>query len=163
MSLIPEVSQKRKKRESEPAKPYIICELPSEFNDAYSFSTSIEATLPFSPGSEDTFQSTINVPHRVMSLRLPKSKEEKKKARRMYRREYVTRPKVMEKIKKRLNDPLVIQARKEYSERPEVKSQKQFLSKRGRLIKNLLKEKHSDIYYGFINDLSDKNLISRVQ
>ncbi len=95
---------------------------------------------------------SLNLDFKLRQVKLKKLPEEIKLARRIYRQEYMRKPEVRAKLKKRLENPKIIEARKKYSEDPRVKSRKKYLSKRSRELKNLLKKEHPGIY----NNLLDK-------
>lgn len=88
----------------------------------------------------------VEVPLELRAVKLMKTPEEKAKYRRIYRKEYMSRPKNQEKLKNRLNDPDVIQKRKEYAAKPEVRQRKKDLAARHRLVRKLLKEEKPEIY-----------------
>lgn len=72
--------------------------------------------------------------------------QEREKARRAYRREYMKKPETIAKVRERMSKPEVIAKRKEYAERPEVKARKKELAARARAIKRALKELQPDNY-----------------
>jgi hypothetical protein len=86
-----------------------------------------------------------------------KSKKEKDEKRRAYRRDYMKRPHVQEKVKKRMSDPEVIMKRKHYADREDVKERKRILAAKARKIKNLLKEKNPELYKTCLEEISDPN------
>lgn len=86
------------------------------------------------------------LPYSIRNVKYLQSKEEKESKRRLYRREYMKKPHVQEKIKARLNDPEVKKKRKEYSERSDVKERKKELSSKARAIRKLLKERDPEYY-----------------
>lgn len=95
---------------------------------------------------------------KVADIKIKKTAEEKKAHRRIYRRNYAKRPKVMEKQKERLSNPENIKKRKEYSERPDVKARKKELSERSRTIKRMLQNERPDLYKEFIERFAQEKL-----
>lgn len=87
-------------------------------------------------------------------VKLLKTQEEKNLAKRLYRKEYMARPEVQCKIKKRMNDPILIEKRKEYAARDDVKKRKQELAARSRSIKRILKEREPQMYYDLLSEIS---------
>lgn len=96
----------------------------------------------------------MEVPFEIRPVKMIKTPEEKKKARRLYRKEYVTRPAVQEKIKHRLNDPESLQKRQQYAERADVKQRKKELAARARAIRKALKEEQPEIYATLLSKVS---------
>ncbi len=90
----------------------------------------------------------------LRTVKFKKKKEELKEARRLYRREYMSRPEVKAKIKKRLENPKVIEARRIYAENPKVKERKKFLSKRSRELRNLLKNENPELYNSYLDKIT---------
>lgn len=90
---------------------------------------------------------------KISAIKMIKSDEEKLKRRRIYRQQYTKRPDVRAKIKKRLNDPKVIEARKAYAEKPEVKLRKKQLSAASRALKKKLKEEYPTIHDSLITEV----------
>jgi len=84
---------------------------------------------------------------------------EKERKRREYRREYMKRPAVQERVREKLNRPEVIARRKAYAEREDVKLRKQELAARSRKIRRVLKEEEP-IYWAKICDKVENNLTS---
>lgn len=72
--------------------------------------------------------------------------EEKEKARRKNRQDYMKKPATIEKMKERMSDPKTIAKRKEYAEREDVKERKKVLAARARAIRKELKESQPDNY-----------------
>lgn len=95
----------------------------------------------------------MECPYEIRDVIIKKSEQEKKYARRAYRKDYVTRPIVQEKIKQRLNDPETIKKRKEYAEREEVKQRKKELAARARQVRKLLKEEEPETYNRLVSKL----------
>lgn len=75
-----------------------------------------------------------------------KTKKEKEAHRRLYRKEYSTRPATREKIAKRLADPEVQRKRKEYAEREDVKRRKKERAAEARAVRRKLKEEMPETY-----------------
>jgi hypothetical protein len=75
-----------------------------------------------------------------------KSHAEKVRARRSYRRAYRNRPDRVAKRKERNADPDVREARRKRQRDPKVVERKRFLAKRQRLMINVLKEEHCDLW-----------------
>lgn len=90
-------------------------------------------------------------------LRLKKTDKQKTEDRRIYRKEYQTRPLTIEKNAKRREDPLVKEKKKNYASKTEVKERKKELNKRQRKIKRLLQQERPDIYNDLIRKLEEDN------
>lgn len=90
---------------------------------------------------------------KIAEVKVKKTKEEKDRAKRLYRKEYSKRPLVQEKIKARLSNPEVIAKRKAYSEREDVKKRKKEIAARNRMIRNVLKYENSDLYKEIVNKI----------
>lgn len=75
-----------------------------------------------------------------------KTKKEKEAHRRLYRKEYSTRPETRERIASRLADPEVQRKRKEYAERADVKKRKQQRAAEARAVRRKLKEEMPETY-----------------
>lgn len=114
----------------------------------------------FSPGLEKRLKlfasdgTAVDCEYKVASIRLTKSKEEKDKAKRLYRRNYAKRPNVQAKIRERLSNPEMKKKLKSYSERPDVKDRKKILAARNRAARNALKYDHPDLYKEIIKKVS---------
>lgn len=96
------------------------------------------------------------VDYAVRKVRIIQNEEEKMKNRRMYRKEYMKRPKTIEKLREKLKDPRVIAERQQYANKPEVKERKKLLTKRARILKKIIKEKHPDIYNECLSETVNK-------
>lgn len=94
----------------------------------------------------------MEIPIEARAVKLMKTDEEKRKDRRKYRKEYMSRPINQDKLKKRLADPDVIAKRKEYASREDVKIRKQQLAARNRSVRQLLKEKEPDLYRQLVGE-----------
>ena len=90
----------------------------------------------------------------LREVKLKKGRDEIRLARRLYRKEYMSRPEVKAKIKKRLENPKVIEARRHYAEDPKVKERKKFLSKRARELRNLLKKENPVLYNQYLDRIT---------
>jgi len=87
-----------------------------------------------------------NIPYEVRMARLKKSEEEKRESRRLYTKEYTSRPNIQEKIKARLEKPETQEKRKAYAARDDVKERKRLLAQRKRQINAMLKKENPDLY-----------------
>ena len=87
--------------------------------------------------------------------------EEKERARRAYRREYMKKPDTIAKVRERMSRPEVIAKRKEYAERPEVKARKKELAARARAIKRALKETQPDTYESLKKKVEEEMKLTR--
>lgn len=103
------------------------------------------------------FGENVEVQVEKRPVKLLKTLQEKNEARRQYRKEYMSRPDVQVKVKKRMNDPLLIEKRKEYAARDDVKKRKQELAARSRSIKRILKEREPTLYYNLLTEISSAN------
>ncbi len=92
--------------------------------------------------------------HRIGDVKFKKSKEEKDNRRKLYRKIYTKRPHVMEKLKKRMMDPLTIRKKKEYAAREDVKERKKVLSKRKSIIPAKLKALAPAIYHEIMSEVT---------
>jgi hypothetical protein len=96
--------------------------------------------------SEAQRYSLLQLAYKVCDVRVKKTEKEKDERKRIYRKEYVTRPSVQEKIKARLADEEIQKKKREYAAREDVKKRKQELAREGRLIKKKLKAENPDLY-----------------
>lgn len=128
----------------------IVCEIPQGF-------------IP--PGLEKRLKlfsndgSTTECEYKIANVRLTKSKEEKDKAKRVYRRNYAKRPLVQAKIRERLSNPEMKKKLKAYSEKPEVKERKKLLAARNRAARNALKYEHPELYKEIIRKVSTTSVV----
>lgn len=83
---------------------------------------------------------------KICDVRIKKTPEEKAEKRRHYRREYMKKPKTIEKLKARLLDPVIAKQRKEYAMSPEVMERKRQSAKKQRAIGRILKHEKPEIY-----------------
>jgi hypothetical protein len=88
----------------------------------------------------------VEIPVEARPVKLLKTEAELREHRRLYRKEYMKRPHVQEKIQKRLNDPEALKKRIEYANREDVKKRKQALATRTRAVNRLLKQKNPELY-----------------
>lgn len=88
----------------------------------------------------------VEIPVEARPVKLLKTEAELREHRRLYRKEYMKRPHVQEKIQKRLNDPEALKKRIEYANRDDVKKRKQALATRTRAVNRLLKQKNPELY-----------------
>lgn len=94
------------------------------------------------------------------SVELKKTKDEIREDRRQYRKEYRSRPNVVQKRIEKSKDPLVIENRRKYSQREDVKLRKKELSKRRRRITKHVKETDPEFYRRLVieaRDLTDSS------
>lgn len=121
------------------------------------------------PPSEDfpkqgiaRFDITPGVPLELpFELKLVKPKRtdaEKAEHRRLYRKEYVSRPDVRAKILKKMSDPEIQRKRKEYGMREEVKLRKKVLAARTRALKRELKMQNPQLYQDLMSVIATQNL-----
>ena len=116
-----------------PRKSYLICEAPSGRE----------------VGQAMYYDENGNPQYLTLTLReaiVFKTKKEKEAHRRLYRKEYSTRPSTREKISKRLADPEVQRKRKEYAEREDVKRRKKEKAAEARAVRRKLKEEMPETY-----------------
>lgn len=135
MVEIPQKEKKKRPRASatKPRKTYLIAEAPSgtdlivaEYRDSDGVAQHIELS--------------------AREAIVFKTKREKEAHRRLYRKEYATRPKTRERIAARLADPEVQRKRKEYAEREDVKKRKQRKAAEARAVRRKLKEEMPETY-----------------
>lgn len=88
----------------------------------------------------------IICPWEVRLVTMHFTPEEREKARRIYRQNYMKRPDTVAKVRERMSDPEIVQKRKEYAERADVKLRKKELAARARMIKRTLKETQPENY-----------------
>lgn len=93
-------------------------------------------------------------PIEIRQMKLMKTDKEKKEARRIYRKEYMSRPASIEKMKQRMSDPEFQKKKKEYSARQDVKERKKELSAKNRLVKKCLMEKYPAIYDELLTNIN---------
>ncbi len=93
---------------------------------------------------------------KISTIKIVQSEEEKLQKKRLYRKEYTKRPHVQEKSKIRLQKPDVIEARKRYADREDVKERKKVLSAAARAMNKKLKEEYPDIHYKLLNETIEK-------
>jgi hypothetical protein len=79
------------------------------------------------------------IPFAIKKVKMLKTDEEKRRERRVYRRQYARTPKALEAAKKRASNPADVQRRKEYAQRPDVKERKKLNAQRARVLKKLIK------------------------
>ncbi len=91
--------------------------------------------------------------HEFRDVKFKASKEEKAERRRLYRKEYVKRPQVAEKVRNRLADPATREARRRYAERADVKLRKKELAKQNREIPAKLKRKAPKLYMEILSEV----------
>lgn len=127
----------------------LVCELPPGFDPRMPYETIIKVA-----------GVKVPVAAKVAEVRVKKTKEEKDRAKRLYRKEYSKKPNVMAKIKDRLSNPAVIAKRKAYSEKPEVKARKKALAARNRAIRNVLKYENTGLYQEIINQIEKRNNVN---
>lgn len=128
----------------------IVCEIPQ------GFSPGLEKRLKLFSGDG----TAVDCEYKVANIRLTKSKEEKDKAKRLYRRNYAKRPNVQAKIRERLSNPAMKLKLKAYSERPDVKERKKLLASRNRATRNALKYEHPDLYKEIIKKVSASGVVA---
>jgi hypothetical protein len=124
---------------------YLVCDRPLYFEEKRHRIAMVDAI------SGSVFQL---LEHRFADVKFKKTKEEKEERRRLYRQKYMKRPHVLEKLKKRLADPAVVKARKEYAEKPEVKERKKNNAKRNREIPSKLKKLAPAIYHEIVKQVT---------
>lgn len=131
---IAENNDKKQNKVSNSSVERLVCELPPGFagHDV--------------PHKGQVSVGGFELPYEIRLVKLKRTEEEKKAIRRIYTKNYLSRPHVKEKIAKRLNDPDNVKARKEYASKPEVKERKRELNKRNRAIRNVLKQQKPEIY-----------------
>ncbi len=88
----------------------------------------------------------IICPWEIRPVTFQLTKDEKEKARRIYRKEYMKKPETVAKLAERMRNPEVIQKKKDYAERKEVKERKKQLATRARAIRRVLKETDPEKY-----------------
>jgi hypothetical protein len=93
--------------------------------------------------------------YKLAKVRVKKTDEEIKQAKRTYRREYARRPQVKERIKKRLENPESKEKRLRYASKEEVKERKKFLAARNRKIRNELKRLDPELYRDLEKDVTE--------
>lgn len=123
---------------------YLVCDRPLYFDETKHRIAQVDAI------SGSVFKL---LEHRFADVKFKKTKEEKDARRRFYRQEYMKRPAVVEKLKKRLADPETIAARKRYAEREDVKKRKKELAKQNREIPAKLKKKAPKLYQEIISEV----------
>jgi hypothetical protein len=133
----------------------LVCEVPEGFNPS---SGKLKMSYMNVNGLECFTKN--DVPFKVAEVRLKKTKEEKNKAKRIYRKSYVNKPLVKERMKKRLEDPETVAKRKEYSQRPEVKQRKKDQAALNRRIRNALKHEHSALYLQIARELEENGSLN---
>lgn len=99
----------------------------------------------------DENNEIVQVPVETRPVKFLKTEAEKEEHKRLYRKEYQTRPHVQEKIKQRMNDPAEQEKRLAYAKREDVKKRKQELASRTRIINRLLKQKNPELYSELVN------------
>src|SRR6478736_1099272 len=124
-----EKSKTKIKRESTPRVEKIVIDVPKHFDPVF-----------FEPVYKAEPDKPISLYYEVRKVRMDKTAYEKQQSRRIYRKKYMTKPNVQEKIKARLAKPEVQAKRKAYAEREDVKARKKELSERNRAIRKALKE-----------------------
>ena len=113
----------------------IVCDFPADFK----------------PGSNtvvlfDENGMPRNLPYTRGDVRLKKTKEDKKRSKKAYRKIYMARPEVKERNEKKRKDPDYIKKKQEYAARPDVKKRKQESSMVNRAIRRILKDQNESLY-----------------
>lgn len=126
--------------------PKIVCEVPSVFNP--------RTSNILMSDSEGHFHT---LPFKVAEVKMKKTIEEKLKEKRAYRDDYMKRPHVQEKAKKRLADPELMAKKREYAQRPEVKQRKKELAARARLVRRELKTRYPELYNEILEETIEVN------
>lgn len=87
-------------------------------------------------------------------VKLQKTPEEIILGRQSYRKEYRTRPHVLQKRVEKANDPKQINKRKEYAKDPKVKERKKLQGKQKRRMFRAFKAKHPEVFQKLKEDIS---------
>lgn len=140
-----ESKPQKQKKPSQPAVTRLVCDLPSNFQ-----LPRLGTVHYYSADSQDF---PVELPYEVRLVKLKRTAEEKRRARRAYTREYTSRPEVRAKIHKRLADPEKVKARQEYAAREDVKERKKELSRRNREIRAKLKSEKPEIYAQLLSEI----------
>lgn len=150
------VSESQRKK-SYPATQVVILKVPQEVVDHLGARGRLEdlAEVPFYNQKGGPFEWS-NIPYEVREARMKKSDKEKKEARRLYTKEYTSRPLVKEKIQARLAKPETKKKRADYSQREDVKEKKREQAKRKRLISRMLKDQNPELYDALADDAMKK-------
>lgn len=136
--------EKKKKKRSSASKQVVIIDL-SHLSDEQKEKMGLSGERGFLDAVCE-LENPMPIPYEVRMARVKQNKEEKILARRVYTKEYTSRPESQAKIKKRMEKPETKQKRIEYAHREDVKERKKLLAKRRREILNTLKEDQPHVY-----------------
>lgn len=110
--------------------------------------------VEFAKEDEESGKEMVDtIPFEVREIRIKKNEKEKTEATRVYRAEYKTRPKVIEKAKAHAQDPEVKKKNREYSRLPEIRERKKELQKRNRAVRKKLKEEDPVLYAKYMEEV----------
>lgn len=123
----------------------IVIEIPKNFQEDALF-------VKYSPKGKE---ATEFLNWRVKTVKYVKSKQQKREHARLYRREYLKRPKVQEKMKAKAEDEEAKKKKEAYSKKPEVIERKKELAKKKRKMNRLLKELKPDVYEQLLQEVEN--------
>jgi hypothetical protein len=127
-----------KKKISQSLVQRIVCPIPPGMAE---HDLPTRGELHFNDGAID-----LALPYEIRLIKMKRTEEEKRAARRLYTKEYIRRPDVRAKIQSRLHDPEKVKQRKEYASSESVKQRKRELNARNRAIRNRLKVENPELY-----------------
>lgn len=152
-------TQETKKRKS-PVKLYeerIILELDPSMADQ------IESIDLYKKSPEEGSQLVTDVKWQCRRVRLQKSEEERKKHSRLYRKEYNSRPAVIEKNRANAQKPENLEKRALYAKKESTRERKKVVNHRNRAILKRVKQLKPDIYREFLEEIIDKEEVEECE